>query len=260
MCHTQARQASRSAPRQLPLGGARGFAVKASPPGHMQRMNAVKIYVQSPGVIGEPYKPSPPPLPFLQRWFTRAGWKRRRASVFDYLKTAYTVAKLRKHSKGFTQKQFYRDAADLYSQVNKALAGGDRTALRQLVTESVFSQMKKEMKVREDAGWTRVRWEVQDPIKSIRTAQGRLIALSKDNADNAFVQLTLVIQSHQKYAAYNKQGKVVAGDPNSQASDRPLADSVHALAVRILVEDIWVLERHLLHPEQRWRLCGRISV
>ena len=40
------------------------------------------------------------------------------------------------------------------------LAAGDKTELRQLVTPAVFSDMKRQLKQREDGGWARVHWEI----------------------------------------------------------------------------------------------------
>ena len=30
--------------------------------------------------------------------------------------------------------------------------------------------------------------------------------------------------------------------------------------LQLTVEDIWVFERQLSHPELRWRLCGRLNI
>lgn len=203
----------------------------------------LRVYMGSPGVIGEPWKPLPPPLPFLKRWFTKEGWKIRKQNIQGMLKTGFTLAKIRQKTKGYSQTKFYRDATDLYKEINNALAAGDRTALRQLVTDNVLTAMKKELKHRELA-WARVHWELVGPLKSIRTLQGRLIGIDQKNMDTAFAQLTLRIVSTQRFAAYDKQGKLVAGDPEKE----------------LTVEDIWVFERQISHPELRWKLCGRLSV
>lgn len=55
------------------------------------------------------------------------------------LKTSFVIAKLRQKSKGYTQSKFYREASDLYRQINYALAQGDRSLLRQLVTDTVLT-------------------------------------------------------------------------------------------------------------------------
>lgn len=223
--------------------GDRGFAKAVALPPQMQKPMKLRVYMGSPGVIGEPWKPHPPPLPFLKRWFTKEGWKIRRQNVQGMLKTGFTLAKIRQKTKGYSQTKFYRDASDLYKEINSALAAGDRSALRQLVTDSVLTTMKKELKHREQA-WARVQWELVGPLKTIRTLQGRLIGIDQKNMDTAFAQLTLRIISNQKFAAYDKQGKLVAGDPEKE----------------LKVEDIWVFERQISHPELRWKLCGRLSV
>ncbi|KAG0554154.1 hypothetical protein KC19_12G067500 [Ceratodon purpureus] len=276
---------------QSAVRGDRGFAKAVALPPQMQKPMKLRVYMGSPGVIGEPWKPLPPPLPFLKRWFTKEGWKIRKQNVQGMLKTGFTLAKIRQKTKGYNQTKFYRDTADLYKEINTALATGDRSALRQLVTDNVLTTMKKELKHREQA-WARVHWELVGPLKSIRTLQGRLIGIDQKNMDTAFAQLTLRIISNQvrfwkylsirlhlicfhavhctleiqrqhfwplelldtlrmlnyvfvqKFAAYDKHGKLVAGDPEKE----------------LKVEDIWVFERQISHPELRWKLCGRLSV
>ncbi|BBN04008.1 large subunit ribosomal protein L45 [Marchantia polymorpha subsp. ruderalis] len=224
--------------------GVRGFAKTVQVPQLMQKPMKLKLYMGSPGVIGEPYKPPPPPLPFLRRWFTKEGWARKKQSFMGMVKTSYTIAKLRQKTKGYSQQKFYQEASDLYKQINVALAEGERTTLRHLVTDSVFSIMKNELKHREGSTWAKVDWEMVGPISKMRTVQGRLIGVDKNNHDNAFVQLTVRITSKQKFAAYDKRGKLVAGDPDKE----------------LLVEDIWVFEKPLLLSEAKWRLCARLSV
>ncbi|KAL2636137.1 hypothetical protein R1flu_007616 [Riccia fluitans] len=224
--------------------GIRGYAKTVQVPQAMQKPMKLKLYMGSPGVIGEPYKPPPPPLPFIRRWFTKEGWARRKQSFMGMIKTSYTIAKLRQKTKGYSQQKFYQEVSDLYKQINSALAEGERTKLRHLVTDSVFSIMKNELKHRENSTWAKVDWEMVGPVTKLRTVQGRLIGVDKNNHDNAFVQLTVRINSKQKFAAYDKRGKLAAGDPEKE----------------LLVEDIWVFEKPLLLTEAKWRLCARLSV
>ncbi|KAJ7522701.1 hypothetical protein O6H91_18G023300 [Diphasiastrum complanatum] len=223
------------------FGGKRGFAKVAVPP-NMQHGVKLKLYLGSSGMIGEPYK-RPPSLPFFQRWLTIEGWKLRKEYIMGQLKTGYTLAKLRQKNRGYSQQKFYHDASDLYKKVNVALAQGDRSSLRQLVTDNLFSVMKNELKHRE-ASWPRVEWELVGHVKKIRTLQARMIGFEKSNPDNAFVQITLKLLSNQKFMAYDAQGKLVAGDKDKE----------------LLVEDIWVFEKPLLLSDAKWRLCGRISI
>eukprot|EP00249_Psilotum_nudum_P006398 c19716_g1_i1 orf=239-1186(+) len=217
----------------------RRYARVSGAPQQFQQRVSMQLYLGSPGMIFEPYKPPPPPLPFWRRWFTKEGWKQRKEWWLGEMKTAYAIAKLRK--KGYNKGKFYNETVELYRQINAALAQGDRTSLRQLVTDKMFSVLKSEIKQREGV-WSCVHWEAVGPIKKIQTLQGRLAAADKKNLDNAFIQLTLRILSTQKFAAYDKHDKLVAGDPNNE----------------VLVEEIWVLETALGQPNGKWRLCARI--
>ncbi|XP_024539238.1 39S ribosomal protein L45, mitochondrial [Selaginella moellendorffii] len=206
------------------------------------RQVKMDFYMSSPGLIAEKYRPPPPPLPFFQRWFTRQGWRLKKKYLMDMLKTAYCLAKLRKKHKGYNQKVFYREATDLYKEINKLSAAGDLGKLRRLVTEHFFSVIKNQIKQRQ-AAYSRVHWEMVGQIKLMRTLQGRLIGIDRKDLDNAFVQITLRIQSNQIFAAYDKNNNIIKGD-----LEKPL-----------LVEDIWIFEKHLTRPDSTWRLCGQLN-
>ncbi|CAI5535024.1 unnamed protein product [Closterium sp. Naga37s-1] len=225
-------------------------------PVHMQQQARLRVYLQSPGVIGDPYRPLPP-MPFLTSWFTKAGWKRRWVKWSDALKTGYTIAMLRRHNRGYSRHGLYRELAGTYKQINRAIAADDRTALRHLVTESAFTSLKSSLKHRAESGIARVDWHLvgtsegnskavvpssNKPPLSFKTLQARLISLEKSKPENGFVQLTLEIKSKQRIAAYDKRKKLISGDPDAEVD----------------VKDIWVFERHMLHPELPWRLCGQL--
>eukprot|EP00252_Welwitschia_mirabilis_P001986 TRINITY_DN11941_c0_g1_i1.p1 TRINITY_DN11941_c0_g1~~TRINITY_DN11941_c0_g1_i1.p1 ORF type:complete len:132 (+),score=23.70 TRINITY_DN11941_c0_g1_i1:480-875(+) len=131
----------------------------------------------------------------------------------------------------------------MYKKINSLLAEGDQTSLRHLVTENMYSTFKKELKQRRTA-WHDVYWEMIEPAVRVRTLRARLMAVDKKNLDNAFVQITLEILTHQKFAAYDSHGNLKSGDTDKS----------------ILVKDVWVFERSLFHPDAKWRLCGRLSL
>lgn len=217
-----------------------GFARVAATPPHLQRQMGMKIYQGSPGVLIDPYRVRTR-FPFFKRWFTREGWQQIRESLLFQLKTALAVAKLRQIT-GYNKKRTYEKVSTLYKQINKAIAEGDRNALRLLVTENMLSVLKKELKQREGV-WARVHWETVGPLK-LQTLQGRLGAADRKSTDKGIIQLTLMIISNQKFGAFDQDGKLVAGDPSKQ----------------ILVEDIWVFEINLGTVQKNWRLCGRITI
>ncbi|KAH9301616.1 hypothetical protein KI387_013199, partial [Taxus chinensis] len=191
------------------IHGERNFSMQARTPHQRGQKVGLQLSLVSPGILLEPYKP-PEPISFLQRWFTRRGWRRTKEALMSELRSAYAIAKLRKLA-GYSKPIFYQEAIQHYKEINKFLAQGHRTSLRKLVTENMYSIFKKEIKQRE-ATWSRVHWELIEPAVRIRTLQARMIGVDKDNLDKAFVQLTLEMLTNQKFAAYDLQGNLVAGN------------------------------------------------
>lgn len=135
----------------------------------------------------------------------------------------------------------------MYQDICEHLASGDRTQLRHLVTPSVFSDIKRQLKQREDGGWSRVEWKMTEvpPIKQLKVVHGRLIAISPKDDSTGFVQLTVRIPSKQQFAAYDRKGRLVAGGIDQE----------------IAVEDFWVFEHPLRQQtSNRWRLAGRLQI
>ncbi|CAI0391992.1 unnamed protein product [Linum tenue] len=138
--------------------------------------------------------------------------------------------------------------------INILLAHGDKTTIRKAVTEKMYSELKNEIKNRESR-WSRIYWEMVEPVVKIRTLRARLaricsrlilksIGVDRNDLNKAFIQLTLEFLTKQKFEAYDSKGTVVAGNKNKE----------------VLVRDIWVFEKSLFHADAFWRLCGRISL
>lgn len=163
------------------------------------------------------------------------------------MKSIYTIAKLRKNVKGWSLPTFKEEALIIYEQACAALAAGDRTELRQLVSPAIFSDMKKQIKAREDGGWKRVDWALtQKPtLKEIEVVQGRLISVDPKNDNTGFAQLTVRLKCKQKFSAYDAKGRLVAGSEDNE----------------VQVDDFWVFERPLKEQTaNRWRVAGRLMV
>lgn len=61
----------------------------------------------------------------------------------------------------------------------------------------------------------------------------------------AFAQLTVRVRAEHKFAAYNKKGHLVTGDPEAV----------------LPVQDVWIFERSLKSgPLSRWRVAGRLNL
>jgi len=103
--------------------------------------------------------------------------------------------------------------------------------------------MKREIKQRELGGWAHLHWELEK-IQIMDILQARMIQQSVDAIDSAFVQITIEFISQQRFAAYDSNQALVAGDPSTS----------------LRVSDCWVFERALKQPGARWRLAGRITL
>ncbi|KAH1105871.1 hypothetical protein J1N35_009639 [Gossypium stocksii] len=204
------------------------------------RKVGAQISMTSPGFVYEPYALREP-IPFWKRYFTRTGWRQTKEDIKSELKSAYAIAKLRKT--GYSKQKFYKEAVELYKEISTLIANGDKTSLRKAVTENMFSALKNEIKQRESI-WSKVYWELVEPIVKIRTLRARLIGVDKNDLNKAFIQLTLEFLTKEKFEAYDSKGAVVAGDKTKE----------------VLVRSIWVFEESLLHSGAHWRLCGRIKV
>ncbi|KAE8010150.1 hypothetical protein FH972_006537 [Carpinus fangiana] len=212
---------------------------QAKAPPQARQMGALKVSMLSPGFIYEPYAPREP-ISFWKRWFTRSGWKRTKEDIILELKSAYAINKLRKS--GYSKQTFYNEAVNRYKEINTLMATGDKTLLRKAVTERMYSALKTEIKQRESM-WSKVHWEMVEPVVKIRTLRARLIGVDRNDLSKVFIQLTLEFLTKQKFEAYDSKGSVVAGDKVKE----------------VLVRDVWVFEKSLFHPGAYWRLCGRIS-
>lgn len=214
------------------------FSTQVKPPPQARKMGALKVSMLSPGFIYEPYAPREP-ISFWQRWFTRSGWKRTKEDIILELKNAYAISKLRKS--GYSKQKFYSEAVNMYKEINTLMADGDKTTLRKAATERMYSALKNEIKQRESM-WSKVYWEMVEPVVKIRTLRARLIGVDRNDFNKVFIQLTLEFLTKQKFEAYDSKGSVVAGDKVKE----------------VLVRDVWVFEKSLFHPGAYWRLCGRI--
>lgn len=206
----------------------------------------MRLSMVSSNLLAEPYRGVPPRLP-LTAYFTLSGWRELGRRFMGQFKSLYTLAKCKKAIPGFERKAFKGEALALYREVCALLAAGDRSALRHLVTPAVFSDIKRQLKQREDGGWARVHWELtQEPtVDQVMTVHGRLIMIDPKDDSTGFAQLTVRIPSKQRFAAFNRAGQLVGGSLDKELD----------------VEDYWVFE-HALKPSaaNRWRLAGRLSI
>ncbi|KAG2694893.1 hypothetical protein I3760_08G165100 [Carya illinoinensis] len=169
------------------------LSTQTKAPPQARQMGALKVSMLSPGIIYEPYAPREP-MSFWKRWFTRSGWKRTKEDIILELKSAYAISKLRKS--GYSKQKFYNEAVNLYKEINTLMANGDKTSLRKAVTEKMYSALKTEIKQRESM-WSKVYWEMVEPVIKIRTLRARLIGVDRNDVNKVFIQLTLEFLTKQ---------------------------------------------------------------
>mmetsp|Transcript_2703 Transcript_2703/g.8090 ORF Transcript_2703/g.8090 Transcript_2703/m.8090 type:complete len:265 (-) Transcript_2703:42-836(-) len=223
----------------------KGMVQPAGGKGEVFGSKMIKPSMVSSNILAEPYRGEKAPLP-LSSWVTPSGWSLVWGRWKDSWKSMYSLSKLKKSVKSWDLRGFKLVALDIYKQTNAALATGDVSVLRSRTTPPIFSDMKKQIKQREKAGWWRVEWDlVEEPeLRDVELVQARVIAADQKDDETAFVQLTVKIPSKQKFTAYDKHGTVVAGggDP-----------------VRVL--DHWVLELPLSKKsQQRYRVAARLQI
>ena len=223
----------------------KGMVQPAGGKGDVFGSKMIKPSMVSSNVLAEPYKGEKAPLP-LSSWVTPSGWGLRWGRWKDSWKSMYSLSKLKKNVKSWDLRRFKLEALDMYKETNAALAAGNLSLLRSRATPPIFSDMKKQVKQREKAGWSRVEWElVEEPeLRNLELVQARVVAADQKDDETAFIQLTVKIPSRQKFTAYDKDGRVVAGGGEA-----------------VQVVDHWVLELPLSKKSrQRYRVAARLNI
>ena len=278
-------------PTPRPVPRARFTPPSAAGPGGSPG-TTLRAALVSAGVLAEPYRGEPPPLP-LTAWVTPSGWKARwgrwlggaksmytlvtdlcgwrvcdfrrggrcidRKTLFPHPHTQtappHTQAKCRKLIPGWELATFKRDVVVLHASVNAALASADRSALRTLLTPSEYAAAKRQVAARVDAGWASVKWEVARPIepgRDVELVHARLVMANPRDERAGFAQITARVRCDVAFEAKDRAGKVVAG------GDR--AGGVHGVKTQS-IQDVWVFERYLGGgPAARWRVAARLDV
>eukprot|EP00238_Polyblepharides_amylifera_P004713 CAMPEP_0196587442 /NCGR_PEP_ID=MMETSP1081-20130531/57497_1 /TAXON_ID=36882 /ORGANISM="Pyramimonas amylifera, Strain CCMP720" /LENGTH=213 /DNA_ID=CAMNT_0041909629 /DNA_START=396 /DNA_END=1037 /DNA_ORIENTATION=+ len=200
-----------------------------------------KVPMQSPNLVAEPYR-VPKKLTILSLFKTE-GWSLLKQKVLSGVRSLYCMAKLTRHVQNFRPTQMKEIAQEVYQLVNSLHAEGNTFKLRQVVTDPVYTQMKREVKQRQGSSWAKVQWELAE-MKKMNIVQARLVANNADDTDNAFAQVTVEFDCLHRFAVYDGKNNLVAGSPDQL----------------LKVIDYWVLERPLSGNNVRWRMAARITV
>ena len=177
-------------------------------------MQGLRAFLLSPNIIADPYK-GPQPWPALSSYLGLEGWKTLVGFVLGKVRDIYSLSQCSSGLNGFSPETFKEEARRMYEEVNRLLADSHRTSLRHITTEKVHTDMKRELKQRELGGWAKIGWSIVG-FDETSIVQGRMVSPNPQDRTQAFIQLTVHFKSRQTYAAYDRKGRVVAGDPKEE--------------------------------------------
>lgn len=131
--------------------------------------------------------------------------------------------------RGFDSARFIENAKDAFAIVVTAFADADKTTLRDLLADDVYQSFASAIDAREKAGQ-----KALTEVLSVRDAQ---IIGARLERSTAYV--TIRFKADETYALSDKDGKVVAGNP----------DRV------VTMTDVWTFTRDVKSSDPRWFVC-----
>ncbi|KAJ3155217.1 39S ribosomal protein L45, mitochondrial [Geranomyces variabilis] len=185
------------------------------------------------------------PVPSAHRpwFFTAEGRKYWKARAITGLRTMYSVYQIRRALPGFKPLGFGREAQELYVRMNEAFARGDRSELRELVTDSMMTGLAADMKQAAKLG--RYEWKPHGEFDkpSVLSAAAAKVLFEKGGPEFKLAQVTVRVNLKQSVAFYNSKNVLIGGNPNDVTN----------------VTEYIVVERMLGKPGENWRITGKIT-
>ncbi|AYM11997.1 Tim44 domain-containing protein [Agrobacterium tumefaciens] len=133
----------------------------------------------------------------------------------------------------FRPKEFLNGARMAYEMIVMGFADGDRKTLKNLLSKEVFDGFEAAISERESRGEV-----VKSTFVGIEKAD-----ITQAGIRDSEEQITLRIVSQLISATYDKDGKLVDGDPDAVAE----------------VDDIWTFSRDVRSRDPNWRLIATES-
>ena len=133
----------------------------------------------------------------------------------------------------FRPKEFLNGARMAYEMIVMGFADGDRKTLKNLLSKEVFDGFDAAISARESRGEV-----VKSTFVGIEKAD-----ITQAGVRDSEVQVTLRIISQLISATYDKDGKLVDGDPEAVAE----------------VDDIWTFSRDIRSRDPNWKLIATES-
>ena len=144
-----------------------------------------------------------------------------------------SLRELTKTDPTFRPKEFLNGARMAYEMIVTAFADGDRKTLKNLLSKEVYEGFDAAIKERESRG---------EVVKSTFVGTEK-IDITHATVRDSEEQITLRILSQLISATYDKDGKLVDGDPENVSE----------------VDDIWTFSRDVRSRDPNWKLIATES-
>ncbi|KQO73906.1 Tim44/TimA family putative adaptor protein [Rhizobium sp. Leaf262] len=144
-----------------------------------------------------------------------------------------SLRELTKTDPTFRPKEFLNGARMAYEMIVTAFADGDRKTLKNLLSKAVYEGFDAAIKERETRG---------EVVKSTFVGTEK-IDITHATVRDSEEQITLRILSQLISATYDKDGKLVDGDPENVSE----------------VDDIWTFSRDVRSRDPNWKLIATES-
>jgi len=149
-------------------------------------------------------------------------------------KLAASIREIRRHDPSFAVESFLNGAKRAFEIILKSFSGGDKAALKPLLSKEVYKNFANEIDNREKEGRVEETTLLAIPSSTIKN-----IVLKKK-----YVQIAVQIVSEQINIIRDKKGKIIAGDPSHVDT----------------VEEIWTFGRDLSSKNPNWELMETSAV
>ncbi|KAF0852285.1 mitochondrial ribosomal protein L45 (mL45) [Andalucia godoyi] len=223
------------------------FALLAKAPGNLtsgvaQRFvapTALRIHLQSPNMIADPYDPNAPLFSRFKKFFFSA--------------TAY--ARIKQSMMSYSPSKFAKQAVEDWKTINQALCEDDKSTLRNHVTEMAMSKFKSMLRNLTSIPGRQLQLQWSMPLVRNSTVMAHRVAKIQ-GTDDEFAQVTVKIESQQIVAVID----VTPKKKGSLSKEEPVVVSGDAFVPKDVTEYL-VFERNIAKAkvaQTKWLYIGKI--
>lgn len=144
------------------------------------------------------------------------------------------IRKIRNYDEDFDKNDFAIQAQEIYIKAHEAIANKDKKALRELVSERAYPEMKHNVKDKT------IRWKFLKSLEPPKVLHARCTEMI--TKENVFGQITVRLHTQQTLAIYDRFGRLMHGSE---------------IVAKDVLEYV-VFEKHLANLYGVWKLHDKI--